>query len=263
MLNTTLPPIPEKGVLNDIVAELVPPLAKREKSRLLIVACGVKIHFPWDKACERYETAYQVLSKTAADLPVEIVCAPEPFEDPAALCQLLDEELREGLAGIVLFHAAYTAGEIGSHLGRWLLDHKMPLLSWAWPEEGTGGPNEANSLTCQNFLLQMLKQMGVPYAWLHEAITDAAAPVLETFCRVVHAKDTFKHAKLLHAGGSRVTGFYDGEVDELEVMKTLGCRFDRMDLETVFQHAKKKFSDADVRRLKDVLVAHPSRNNFV
>lgn len=253
-----IPSLAENGVLNDVVADLVQPLPTRAKSRLLIVACGVKIHFPWDKACARYEAAFQTLSQAAGDLPVEVVSASEPFEDPAALCEFLDSELRKGLAGIVLFHAAFTAGEIGSHLGRWLLDHKLPLLSWAWPERGAGGANEANSLTCQNFILQMLKQMGVPYAWLHEEISSAAEPTLQTFCRAVHAKHSFKHAKLLHAGGSRVTGFYDGEVDELEVMKNLGCRFDRMDLEAVFQHAKKKFSDADVRRLMDALVAHAS-----
>ncbi|MGJ8639980.1 MAG: L-fucose/L-arabinose isomerase family protein [Opitutaceae bacterium] len=258
MLNSTVPPLPEKGVLNDVLASLVPSLPVRRKSRLLIVACGVKVHFPWNEACARYEAAFQTLSVAVGELPVEVVCAPEPFEDPTALCALLDRELREELAGIVLFHAAYTAGEIGLHLGRWLLDHKLPLLSWAWPEPGSGGANEANSLTCQNFLLQMLKQMGVPYAWIHEEISDAAAPVLRTFSRAVHAKHTFKHAKLLHAGGSRVTGFYDGEVDELEVMKNLGCQFDRMDLETVYQRAKKKFTDSDMRRLKDALLAHPS-----
>ena len=258
MMKTSMPPLPEKGILNDVLSDLVPPLKLQSKSRILIVACGVKIHFPWDKACERYEAAYQILCQTADKLPIEVVCAPEPFEDPAELCALLDEEVRKGLAGLVLFHAAYTAGEIGSHLGRWLLDHNLPLLSWAWPEQGTGGPNEANSLTCQNFLLQMLKQMGVPYAWLYEATSSAAIRPLSTFCRAAHARKAFRHAKLLHAGGSRVTGFYDGEVDELEVMKHLGCRFDRVDLETVYQHAQKKFSDTDLLKLKDALIAHPS-----
>jgi hypothetical protein len=117
MMQTSLPSLPEKGVLNDVLAELVPPLPARRKSRVLIVACGVKVHFPWDKACARYEAAFQTLSQAANDLPVEIAFAPEPFEDPSALCALLDRELRDGLSCLVLFHAAYTAGEIGSHLG--------------------------------------------------------------------------------------------------------------------------------------------------
>lgn len=258
MIDMQLPPLPKKGILNDVLAEIVQPLPLRPNSRILIVACGVKIHFPWDKACARYQSAYETLQAATAELPVEVVRALEPFEDPEALTHFLDEQQRLGLAGIVFFHAAFTAGEIGSHIGRWLLDHPMPLLSWGWPEPGTGGANEANSLTCQNFMLQMWQSMEVPYAWLHEAIDAKAAPSLQRFARASYAKDQFKHAKLLHAGGSRVTAFYDGEVDELAVMKTLGCRFDRIDLEAVYQHAQKRFTDADVMRIKEALVAHPN-----
>ncbi|MFG0287132.1 MAG: L-fucose/L-arabinose isomerase family protein [Rhodopirellula sp. JB044] len=256
---STTPPyaLPEKGILNDVLSDLVRPPRTLRPSRILVVACGVKIHFPWDKACRRYDAAVAEISSATADLPVEIVRADEPFEDPDALCELLDRELNKGLAGIVFFHAAYTAGEIGSHLGRWLLDHKVPLLSWAWPEPGNGASNEANSLTCQNFLQQMWTQMGVPYAWLHEQIDPSAHPTLRKFSRAAFARDQFRHAKLLHAGGSRVTAFYDGEVDELAVMRNLGCRFDRIDLEAVYQHANKRFTDADVNRLKDALISHP------
>ncbi|MBK1875901.1 L-fucose/L-arabinose isomerase family protein [Pelagicoccus mobilis] len=260
MTNKFLPPIPKKGVLNDVVADLVGPLPKPKAARIVIVACGVKIHFPWDKACERYTAAHDVLVDAVDGLPVEVLRADEPFEDPRELCAFLDTKLQEGIAGVVFFHAAYTAGEIGSYFGRWALDHKVPLLSWAWPEEGTGGANEANSLTCQNFLLQMWKQMGVPYAWLHETIGKKAAPLLEQFCRAAYTRQSFAYAKLLHAGGSRVTAFYDGEVDELAVMKNLGCNFDRVDLEAVYQHAKNKFADADLIRVKDALINHPSCN---
>lgn len=257
MNNNSTFALPTKGILNDVLSEIVRPPRPLSPSRILIVACGVKIHFPWEKACQRYNAAYSALCEATADLPVEIVRAEEPFEDPDALCELLDGELREGLAGIVFFHAAYTAGEIGSHLGRWLTDHKVPLLSWAWPEPGNRASNEANSLTCQNFLQQMWTQMEVPYAWLHEETDASSHGMLQCFARAVFARDKFRHSKFLHAGGSRVTAFYDGEVDELAVMRNLGCRFDRMDLEAVFQHANKRFTDADVIRLKDAMVGHP------
>ncbi|MDQ8201441.1 fucose isomerase [Pelagicoccus sp. SDUM812003] len=258
MKNIGLAALPEKGILDKVVAELVGPLSKPKPARIAIVACGTRIHFPWDKACARYDQAHRVFSKAVGALPIEVIRAPEPYEDPEALCDYLDSELKSGLAGIVFFHAAYTAGEIGSCLGRWLIDRHVPLLSWAWPEQGTGGSNEANSLTCQNFLLQMWKQMGVPYAWIHEEIDEAANEVLAQFSRAAYARQGFRSAKLLHAGGSRVTGFYDGEVDELEVMKNLGCRFDRVDLETVYQHAKARFKDAEVLRLKKALESHPA-----
>lgn len=258
MTTKLLPPLPKKGVLNDVLSDIVGPLPETKPGRIVIVACGVKVHFPWDKACARYDAAHDVLVNAVEGFPVEVVRSEEPFEDHAALCKFLDTQLCGGIAGVILFHAAYTAGEIGSHFGRWLLDHKVPVLSWAWPEEGTGGANEANSLTCQNFILQMWKQMGVPYAWVHEEINAKAGPVVEQFSRAAYARHRFSHAKLLHAGGSRVTAFYDGEVDELEVMRNLGCSFDRVDLEAVYQHAKKKFTDADLIRVKDALVNHPS-----
>jgi hypothetical protein len=80
-----LPPLPKKGILNDVLAEIVQPLPLRPNSRILIVACGVKIHFPWDKACARYQSAYETLQAATAELPVEVVRALEPFEDPEAL----------------------------------------------------------------------------------------------------------------------------------------------------------------------------------
>ena len=258
MLKTVSHLLPEKGVLCDVLSDIVRPLPKPQASRVLVVACGVKAHFPWDKACDRYTAAYRCLATAASDLPIEVIRAEAPFEEPDALLAFLDAELQHGIAGIVFFHSAYTAGELGSHFGRWLLDHRVPLLSWAWPEPGTGGSNEANSLTCQNFLLQIWTQMGVPYAWLHEQIDEPAYPMLERFARAVHARERFRHAKLLHVGGSRVSGFYDGEVDELAVMRTLGARFDRVDLETVYQHAKQRFSDADVIQLKNALINHPA-----
>lgn len=249
--------LPEKGILNDVIEDIVGPLAQPRPARIAVVACGVKIHFPWDKACERFERSAELVKEAIELLPVELIKAPEPYESPNALLKWLDSEKAKNLDGIVFFHAAYTAGEIGSHLGCWLRDHPVPILSWAWPEKGTGGINEANSLTCQNFILQMFKQMGVPYAWMHQALDNSALPQLTQFARTVYAKQAFRHAKLLHAGGSRVSAFYDGEVDELTVMKNLGCLFDRIDLETVYQHAQKKIKDNDLRRLRDTLVNHP------
>ncbi len=254
-----LPSLPDKGILDDVVRAIIPKLPAAKTTRVVIIGCGVKIHFPWDKACARLAEAARILTDTSTTtgLPVEIVAAPEPCEDPTRLLAFLDGELTRGIGGIVFFHAAYTAGEIGSVLGRWLLDHRTPVLSWAWPEPGNGGANEANSLTCQNFILNMWKQLGVPYAWLHEELAPSAAPVLERFVRVAHARATLRNGKLLHAGGSRVTAFYDGEVDELAVMRRMGVRFDRFDLETIHQHGR-KFTDKQLTSLRDALVNHPA-----
>ncbi len=247
-----------QGVLNDVLADLVPAPPKPPRARIAVIGCGVKIHFPWQRTCERTRQAVALTQKGADGLPVDIIAAEEPFEDPEAMVAFLDSELAQGLAGLVFFHAAFTAGEVGSALGRWLIDHPVPLLSWAWPEPGNGARNEANSLTCQNFILQMLTSLGVPYAWQHLPLDSSAVPPLERFARACYARNGFRRAKLLHAGGSRVSGFYDGEVDELAVFKAFGCRFDRVDLETVYQHAGKRFKDADVKRLVEALTSHPA-----
>ncbi len=87
---------------------------------------------------------------------------PAPFEDPSALVASLAAELPRGIAGIGGFHAAYTAGEIGAHLGRWLIDHPTPILSWSHPDPASER-NTANSLCCQNFILGMCARLGVRF----------------------------------------------------------------------------------------------------
>ena len=253
---TNTPKLPGKGLLNDVVSEMIQPLPSKPISRILVVGCAVKIHFPWDLAKQRYQNAVKEVETAVQGLDIEVISDPEPFEDADALVKFATEQKSGGLAAIVFFHAAYTAGEIGSQFGRWLLDNPLPILSWAWPEPGNGDRNEANSLTCQNFILGMWKQMGVDYAWMHKPITEEAQPLIGRFARAAYARDQFNQAKILHAGGSRVTAFYDGEVDELAVMKSFGVRFDRVDLEAVYQHGK-KFTDTQLSRLVDTLVNNP------
>lgn len=251
-----VPPLPAEGPLNAIAREIVPYTPPAPRTRLLVAACGVKIHFPWALACQRYAAAVAEIRAAAAGLPVEVVALPEPFEDPAVLVAALDAELARGVAGLVFFHAAYTAGEIGSHLGRWLLDHPVPVLSWSHPDPAAER-NTANSLCCQNFILGMWTRLGVRYAWMHAPLTAAAQPPLRTFVRSSRAQARLRHAKILHVGGSRVTAFYDGEADELALMRRFGVRFDRIDIETAYQSAKRRFSDAQVARLREALKASP------
>ncbi|MCE0483974.1 MAG: hypothetical protein LV479_07025 [Methylacidiphilales bacterium] len=252
----TSPLLPEKGVLTEALVKIAPPLPKPGRSRIAVLGCCVKIHFPFTDACRRYQGAIGLARESLDPNLFDIVSAPEPYEDPAALLAFADKLLAEGLAGIVLFHASYTAGEIGSHFGRWLAEHNVPVLSWSFPDP----PAErlsANSLCCQNFLLGMWKRLGVRYAWMHGPLEKSAAATLARFGRSVRTRDRFRHAKVLHAGGSRVTAFYDGETDELAVMKRFGLRFDRVDIEAIHRKAK-QFPESDVKLLANTLT-HDSR----
>ena len=249
--------LPAKGITTDLLAELVPSLKAAKPARILIVGCGVKIHFPWAKACEIYASAIRETKAALGSQSFNVVTAPLPFEDPDELIPFLNQQLAQGVDGLILFHATYTAGEIGSQLGRWLNDHPVPFLSWSIPEPKTAsGRLESNSLCCQNFLLNIFHRLDVKYAWLN-APTDASAhATLGRFGRSVLARARMLHGRVLHIGGSRVTAFYDGETDELAVMKRFGLRFDRIDLEVAFQHAR-KFSEKTLRQLRDVIVKSP------
>ncbi len=249
--------LPSKGVTTELLSELVPPLPSPKPTRIVIIGCGVKIHFPWDRACQAFHDAVCEMQTVFNPQHYTLVAPSVPMEDPDEVIRFLDGQLSEGVDGLVLFHATYTAGEIGSHLGRWLNDHQVPLLSWSIPEPiTTSGRLESNSLCCQNFLLNMLHRMGIKYVWLNSPAGPEAHPILSRFGRTVRARARFLHARVLHIGGSRVTAFYDGEVDELAVMRRFGLRFDRIDLQAAFDHAR-KFQDTDLARLRDAIVKSP------
>ena len=250
--------LPTHGVASEVLAEIVPALPVPRPTRIVVIGCGVKIHFPWERACRAFEGAVGAIRANLDTRHYTVIASPTPVEDPDELIAFLNCQLSQGVDGLVLFHATYTAGEIGSQLGRWLNDHPVPLLSWSMPEPATESCRlESNSLCCQNFLLNMFHRLGVKYAWLNADIGPEAQPVLARFARTVRARARFLHARVLHVGGSRVTAFYDGEVDELAVMRRFGLRFDRIDLEAAFDHAR-KFKDRDLRRLRDAIVNSPS-----
>jgi len=246
--------LPAEGVTTKLLKEMMPPLPLPRPTRIVVIGCGVTIHFPWGRACRAFESAVREIHETLEVNHFTVVSAASPMEDPDELIAFLDGALADGVDGIVLFHAAYTAGEIGSELGRWLIDHPLPLLSWSVPESLTeSGRLESNRLCCQNFLLNMFHRLGVKYAWINAREGPEARELIGRFARTARARARFLHGRILHIGGSRVTAFYDGEVDELAVMRRFGLRFDRIDLQAAFDHAR-KFSDSDLRRLRDVIV---------
>ena len=251
------PDLPRAGVATETLRELVPPLPVPRPTRLLVLGVGIKAHFPWEVTRRRYGLAVERVRAALDPAQFEVLCAGEPFEDPDALLPFCNGLLAGGLAGVVLFHSSYTAGEIGSQFGLWLKDHHLPVLSWSFPDRPvSSGGMEANSLCCQNFLLNMFGALGLRYAWLHADVEGDLPPTVARFARTVRARERFRHGRVLHVGGSRVTAFYDGEVDELSVMKRFGLRFDRLVHEEAFQFAR-KYPEADVRRLHSSIVKSP------
>lgn len=244
-----------QGVLTPLLEERFP-RTPPARTRLGMLGCCVREHFPFDVACANFDAACAELDDAVDGLPIDTVRSPRPIEDPAEMLSAAESMLADGAAGLVLHHSTYTAGEIGAHLGRLLLDRGVPVFSWS----SVDPPSErlsANSLCCQNFILNMWHRLGVRYAWAHGSGPHVRRHLAE-FAAAGRARARMLHAKLLHAGGSRVTAFYDGETDELAVMKRFGLRFDRVDLVEIAAKADAQ-NDREVGRLRDALVEHPAR----
>jgi L-fucose isomerase-like protein len=247
---------PEQGVASQAITDLLGDLPCAKPTRIGMVGVGLKMHFVWAEACRLYTEATAKIQTQFKDQPIELVFPDEPFESPEDVLAAADKLHAQGIAGLILFHGSYTAGEIASQLGRWLLDHPMPLLSWAYPEI-TGGRLTANSLCCQNFMLNAMHRLGIKYQWLFKEINDPqVVQTVDVFARSARARHRMIHGKTLMVGAGRVPGFYDAECNELAVMQRFGLRFDRMDLVQIMSHGQ-KFSDADLKPIRDAIVHSP------
>ncbi|MGZ0657617.1 L-fucose/L-arabinose isomerase family protein [Coraliomargarita sp. W4R53] len=251
MTNTS--PFPKTGIACDAINQIVAPLTKPPRTKIAIVGVGLKMHFVWAEASRLYQAACNRVSEQLDPESFEILFPEEAFESPEDLLSALDELKNKGVEGIILFHGSYTAGEIGSQMGRWLRDHRMPVFSWAYPEV-KGGRLTANSLCCQNFILNTFTRLGVRYAWMFKEIEspDVSGPI-GRFARSVRAVHRFRNGKGMIVGTGRVPGFYDAECDELDVMDRFGFRFDRVGLEYAFDRGD-KIAKKDVQHVLDALV---------
>ncbi|MEM6391294.1 MAG: fucose isomerase [Planctomycetota bacterium] len=248
--------LPAHGTASAAMAELLPTPSTPTATKIAFVGVGLKMHFVWADACKAYWEAVDVFKSTVKGTPIEVVAPEEPFEDPGDVLAAVDQLFAEGVRGIVLFHGSYTAGEIASQLARWLVDHPMPLLSWAFPES-TGGRLTANSLCCQNFVLNAMKRLDITYQWMFQPIdSPVASAELGRFARSVRARARLIQGKALMVGAGRVPGFYDAECDELAVMKRFGLRYDRLDLMEVMKHGE-HFDAGGVAKVRQALTAEP------
>ena len=121
--------LPDEGVATAFIVRLIPSLAVPTRMRLLVTSCGVNVPFPLAQACAVPGQAMAAARQVVRQPTVDIIDPPAPYEDADLLLAELDRHYVRGLDGIIFIHAAYTAGEIGAHLGRWLGEHALPVLS--------------------------------------------------------------------------------------------------------------------------------------
>ncbi|AEX22349.1 MULTISPECIES: L-fucose/L-arabinose isomerase family protein [Vibrio] len=247
-----------EGVATDFIASLIPAEKPRKKTRIAFVSVAIEIHFNWDLARETTLSVAESIRQMLPEEQYDFIAAQEPFQDHTELQQFLDDAAHGGIDGLVLCHSAYTTGEVASQLGTWLSRHKTPIFSLAMPEPMGNGLNlQANRLCSQNFVLGILNSLDVKYQWLFCAPQDERVEAeLQRFARVSRTLSQLKGRKALIAGASRVPGFYDCEVNELEIMKKLELGFDRVNLVDITSRMS-EFKDDDVQEVKRLILSHP------
>lgn len=245
------------GIATDFIASLIPSEKPRKKTRIAFVSVAIEIHFNWDLARETTSRVAESIRQILPEDQYDFVAAPEPFQEHHALRKFLDDTAHCGLDGIVLCHSAYTTGEVASQLGTWLSKHQTPIFSLAMPEPMGNGLNlQANRLCSQNFVLGILNSLDVKYQWLFcEPEEKRVQEEVQRFARVSRTLSQIKGRKALIAGASRVPGFYDCEVNELDIMKKLELGFDRVNLIDITSRMT-EFKEEDVQEVKRLVLGH-------
>lgn len=242
-----------QGVVEEAMRALVTPAPARKEVPIGFIGIGLEMHFDWQKAKESHSQALEAVSGAFAEGNT-LLAEPEPIQTKAELLELLNKYAASGMKALIVYQASYIAGDLAMALAIWLRENKMPLLSWSHTEV-TGGNLSANRLCGQNFLLNNLSSMGVPYTWLFKEPTDRdLGEPLGRFIRAASARARLKQSKILMVGGMRVPGFYDCELNEVSIAKHFGLDVERVDLSTIFRHGE-KFSDEQVSSVVEQLIS--------
>ncbi|WP_354623635.1 hypothetical protein [Psychromonas sp. MME2] len=251
------------GVLEEAMKALVTPAVPRKDVPIGFIGIGFELHFDWAKAKESYAQAINDV-KNVFSSSNSMLAEEEPIQTKEEMLTLLDAYRAQGMKALIIYQASYIQGDMALALATWLAEHDIPLLSWSHTEV-TGGNLTANRLCGQNFLLNIVSSMEVKYSWIFE---EPGAPSLEEslgrFINAVSAKARLKHAKILMVGGMRVPGFYDCELNEMSIAKHFGIAVDRIDMQTIWLHGEKNFSEEQVKPLiKQLLVSDKFNENNV
>ncbi|RKF13690.1 hypothetical protein DBZ36_18130 [Alginatibacterium sediminis] len=239
----------KKGVVQAQIEAMIPPPIQQRKSKIAFISVAIEAHFDWQQARDANAQMSSHIKSMLPSSEYDWVAAAEPFEDHAAMEAFLSAEYAKGLDGVILYHAAYTTGEIASTLGLWLRAHPVPIFSYSMPEV-TGKNLTANRLCSQNFVLGILRNMQVKYQWLFcEKDDEKLQNQVQLFAKASRAIGYFKGKKALIAGAGRVPGFYDCEVNEMDIIKRFGVGFDRVNL-VEFTSQMGNYSDDAIESLR-------------
>lgn len=113
----------------------------------------------------------------------------------------------------------------------------LPLLLWSVPEPEVGARLRLNSLTGVNLAGSLLVRLGRRFKYVYRLPGDTGLVAeLAPWLRAAGVARALRGAVIAEVGNPP-PGFYTSTVDPLALMKTIGARLIRIDLQTVLQRA--------------------------
>lgn len=248
-----------EGVVANLFEKLIAPAPKRHVAKIGLIGIGFAEHFDWESVKIFYKSAQETLAGVLPEENFEIIVSPEPLQFKEEMLEWLQSVKRDGIDGIIIYQASYIQGDLAATAAMWFAQNGVPVLSWSH-DEVTGGRLSNNRLCGQNFFLNILNSNGVKYSWLFESPNSPTlAEHLLVFAKAAYAKSALNQKSILMAGGFRVPGFYDCELNEVAIMRRMGLRVDRVDMETIWRYGA-KFMESDIAEIMKALVANERCN---
>ncbi len=244
------------GVVRDLFESLIVPAPKRHKAKIALVGIGFAEHFDWESVKVNYASAQETLLNVLPKDNFELLVSPEPLQFKGEILEWLEQMKHQDVDGIIIYQASYIQGDLAATTARWFVQNQVPVLSWSH-DEVTGGRLSNNRLCGQNFFLNILSSNNVKYSWLFESPSSPTlGEHLLTFAKAAYAKAAINQKTILMAGGFRVPGFYDCELNEMAILRRMGLSVDRVDMETLWRHGA-KFAAEDIAKICKALQENP------
>ncbi len=243
------------GIVSHLFEQDIRPAVPAYISRIGLIGIGLEEHFDWSTIQRDHAVAKAELQRI---LPADRfkVFTTETIQTKEEILTTLQEMHRREVDGLIIYQGSFIAGDLAATLSRWLVQNPMPVLSWSH-DEMTGGRLSNNRLCGQNFLLNIFNSSGVKYSWIFESPkSDTLQDHIMTFAKAVYAKASINQRTIGMIGGFRVPGFYDCELNEMDLLKRFGIEVDRVDFETIWEHGE-KFTDFQILEIKNELLNHP------
>ncbi len=160
----------------------------------------------------------------------------------------------KGADALIVQFSTFTDGRFLTNIVNAL---DLPLLVWSLPEPEVGGRLRLNSLTGGNLAASILARLGRQFKVVYRLPGDAQARAeIEPWLAAARTAARLKHAVIAEVGDPP-PGFYTSTVDALELMRTIGVRLTRIDLQSVLRRAAEvpaeryqPLLDADRERVK-------------